>query len=144
MTIPAFVAALVSELDDALPDVQVTRSWPGPSAQPDEMVFINDTIESDMEIATIKAGRKWYDETFTVTVEVWVASPGELIDESAATVQDRAYELTDAIRSLLADEPKLADVKWGQMTGRPLTLVPFDKGWACQGLVSVEVSTRLT
>lgn len=144
MTIPAFVAALVTELDASLPDVQVTRSWPGPTAQENEMVFINDTIESDMQIATVKAGRKWYDETFTVTVEVWVASPGELLEDAAAAVQDRAYEITDTIRALLADEPKLADVRWGQITGRPLTLVPFSQGWACQGLVSVSVSTRLT
>ena len=142
--IPGFVAALVSAIDTALPNVQVTDAWPGPNAQPNEMVFINDTIESDMEIASIKAGRKLYDETFTVSVEVWVAKPGTLLAENATVVRSRAYDLTDTVRSLLADEPKLGNVRWGQISGRPLTLVPFDQGWACQGLVSVSVSVRLT
>lgn len=145
-TVPDFLAALVPLISAALPNVQVTEVWPGPNAQDTEMVFLGDVVENwDVEIPTMKAGRKQRQESYDVTVEAWVAKPGELREESATTARTRAIEIIDAIDDLLADTPEIiADIQHARLTGRGATLVPFDKGWACQATAVISVAARLT
>ena len=145
-TVPDFLAALVPLIAAALPNVKVAASWPGPDAQGDEMVFLGDSVENwDVDIPTMKAGRKQRQESYDVTVEAWVGKPGELREASATAARSRAIELIDAIDDLLADTPEIiADIQHARLTGRGATLVPFDKGWACQATATISVAARLT
>ena len=145
-TVPAFLAALESALTTALPGVQVSGAWPGPEITAEESVFIGDTVDDwDVAIAGMKTGRKHRTETYTVTVEAWVAKPGELRADSATEARTRAIALIDEIDEFLADDPKLIDsILHARLTGRGATNVPFGKGWACQATASIEVAARLT
>lgn len=145
-TVPAFLAALETALVSALPGVKVSGAWPGPEAQDAEMVFVGDSVDDwDVEIPSIKAGRKQRQESYTVTVEAWVAKPGALRAASAAEARSRAVELIDEIDDFLADNPKLIDsIQHARLVGRGATLVPFGQGWACQATASIEVAARLT
>jgi hypothetical protein len=145
-TVPDFLAAFVPLMAAALPGVKVTPVWPGPEAQDDEMVFMGDTVGNwDVDIPTMKAGRKQRQESYDVTVEAWVGKPGELREASATAARTRAIELIDAIDDLLADTPEvIADIQHARLTGRGATLVPFEKGWACQATATISVAARLT
>lgn len=145
-TVPDFLTALVPLLVAALPGVKVTEAWPGPEAQSDEMVFLADSVDNwDVEIPTMKAGRKQRQESYDVTVEAWVGKKGELRAASATAARTRAIELIDAIDSLLADDPEvIADIQHARLTGRGATLVPFEQGWACQATATISVAARLT
>ena len=145
-TVPAFLAALETALAAALPGVQVSSTWPGPDITEDESVFIGDEVADwDVEIPNIGPGRKQRQETYTVTVEAWVAKPGELRSASAVAARSRAIGLIDEIDEFLADTPKLIDsIQHARLTGRGATLVPFGKGWACQATAAIEVAARLT
>ena len=145
-TVPAFIDALLAAMTSALPSVQVSAAWPGPDADDEEMLFIGDAVESwDLEIPTMKAGRKQRQETYTVTVEAWVAKKGELRADSATAARTRAIELIDEIDEFLAETPSLLDsIQWARLTGRGATLVPFGQGWACQATAAIEVAARLT
>lgn len=141
-----FLEALLVELRAALPGVQVEASWPGPDVTEKESVFFGPAIDPwDVELANISAGRKHRQETYTVTVEVWVATPGELRAESKIAGLRRAMELTEAIGNLLADKPRLIpSIQYAELTARPATSVPFATGWSSQVAVSIEVHARLT
>ena len=145
-TVPAFLAALETALAAALPEVQVSGAWPGPEITANESVFISDEVSDwDVEIPTMKAGRKHRQETYTVTVEAWVAMPGELRAASATTARARAIALIDEIDEFLAETPTLVDsILWARLSGRGATLVPFGQGWACQATAAISVSARLT
>jgi hypothetical protein len=145
-TVPNFITALLSAMQTALPGVQVSPAWPGPDVTDEETLFVGSEVESwDVEIPTMKAGRKQRQETYTVTLEAWVAKPGLLRSESANAARTRAIEIIDAVDSFLADDPQLTpSVLWARMDGRGATLVPFDKGWSCQATASISVAARLT
>jgi hypothetical protein len=145
-TVPDFLTAFVPLIAEALPDVQVSPVWPGPNATEDETVFMGEAVENwDVEIPTMKAGRKQRQESYDVTVEAWVGKPGELREASATEARARAIELIDAIDDLLADTPEIiADIQHARLTGRGATLVPFDQGWACQATATISVAARLT
>lgn len=145
-TVPAFLDSLLAQIGSELSDVQVSSAWPGPNATENESVFIGDSIDNwNVEIPTMKAGRKQRQETYSLTVEAWVAVPGELRQDSAAAARSRAIELIDALDSLLADDPDLGEpILWARLTDRSATLVPFDKGWACQATATIDVEARLT
>lgn len=129
----------------ALPGVQVSDAWPGPDTA-NETLFIGEEIDDwDSDIPTMKAGRKQRQETYTLTIEAWVAVPGSLRSVSAGEARTRAIELIDVLDSLLADEPELIEgIQHARLTSRTATLVPFDKGWACQATASIQVEARLT
>lgn len=145
-TVPAFIDALLAAMTTALPAVQVSAAWPGPDANDEEMLFVGDAVEAwDLEIPTMKAGRKQRQETYTVTIEAWVAKPGLLRADSAAAARTRAIQIVDEVDSFLADEPELIDsILWARLGSRGATLVPFGPGWACQATASIEVAARLT
>ena len=145
-TVPAFIDALLAAMTTALPGVQVSAAWPGPDVTDEETLFIGAEVENwDLEIPTMKAGRKQRQETYTVSLEAWVAKPGLLRAESASAARTRAVEIIDAVDSFLADDPALTpSVLWARLEGRGATLVPFDKGWSCQATASISVAARLT
>lgn len=145
-TLPAFIDALLAAMQTALPGVQVSEAWPGPGITQDETLFIGGEVTSwDVDIPTMKAGRKQRQETYTVTLEAWVAQPGKLRAESANAARTRAVEIIDSVDSFLADDPELiASIQHARITSRGASLVPFEKGWSCQATASIEVAARLT
>lgn len=145
-TVPGVIDALLAAMQTALPGVQVEPAWPGPDTTESESLFIGPEITDwELEIPTMKAGRKQRQETYTITVEAWVAQPGKLRAESANAARTRAIELIDAVDSLLADEPGLtAEVLWARMGAREAALVPDGKGWSCQATAEIQVAARLT
>src|SRR5687767_13120938 len=93
----------------ALPGVQVSPAWPGPETA-NETLFISEEIPDwDVDIPTLKAGRKQRQETYTITVETWVAKPNEHRAASAGEARTRAIQIIDAIDDFLADDPELID-----------------------------------
>ena len=145
-TVPDFLAAIVPLIAAELPGVQVSPVWPGPDVTEDETVFMGDAVENwDVEIPTMKAGRKQRQESYDVTVEAWVGKQGQLREASATAARTRAIELIDVIDSMLANTPEIiADIQHARLTGRGAILVPFDKGWACQATATISVAARLT
>lgn len=145
-TVPAFIDALLAAMKTALPGVQVSPAWPGPDVTNEETLFIGDSIDDwTSTIPNMVGGRKQRQETYTVTVEAWVAKPGALRADSAEAARTRAIEIIDAVDSFLADDPELIDeIQHARLTDRGASLVPFDRGWACQASASIEVAARLT
>ena len=144
-TLPAFVTALLAAMQTALPSVQVSPAWPGPDTA-DETLFIGEEITDwDVDIPTMKAGRKQRQEAYVVTVHAWCAKPGELRAASAGAARTRAIALIDAVDSFLANDPELiAGIQHARLVARSASLVPFDKGWACQATADIQVEARLT
>lgn len=106
-TVPAVKAALVSLLTTAISDstVQVVWGRPQDSLIKSEFIHIAD-VGYSAEIANIKAGRKQYDEDYTVDVVIAVGKP-RATSEDAET---RAFALLEYLRDLLADDPSLGGV----------------------------------
>lgn len=146
-TMPTVEAAIVEALrdHDDLDGVQVEPAWPGPDAQR-EMIFLADDVPAwDLEIPNIKSGRKQRQETYTLTLEVWVFAPS-LRPPDAQVAKDRAVELADLIDDILADDPKLNNLDGVQrivVTSGSRSLVAFEKGWGCQVTRGIEVHARL-
>lgn len=141
-----FLDALLDALRTALPGVQVEAAWPGPDATKNESVFFGDSIEPwGTGIPALTTGRALRQESYTVTVEVWVAVPGELRPASKMASLRRSGELVASIDNLLANTPRLIpSIQYARLTARPATSVPFAKGWATQVAASIEVEARLT
>ena len=106
-TVPAVKAALVDLLATAVNDteVQVVYGRPQDSLVKAEFVHVAD-VSYSAEIANIKAGRKQYDENYTVDVVVAVGKPRGTSEDAEA----RAFALFEHLRDLLADDPSLGGV----------------------------------
>ena len=145
-TVPAFIDALLAAMKLALPGVQVEAAWPGPDVTDNETLFIGEAVTDwTSDIPTMVVGRQPRQESYTVTVEVWVAKPGALRAASAGEARTRAIEIVNAVDSFLADDPDLTvPISWARITSRGATLVPFGSGWACQATAEIEVEARLT
>lgn len=151
-TIPAVKAKLV-ELLSAESDVPVFYCWPGPSTPP-RCIFLGRhpelddiRIDAQSEIPTIKAGRKQRQEAYTVPVTVWSFRPD--LDSSAGQEAERdAFELATPLVGIVL--PSKVDLDLGPAVHRAsastvaTTLFPFMKGWACEVVVEVEVTARLS
>jgi len=159
-TIPTVKAQMVTKFTTALAtastaggQVQVSYAWPGPKTE-SESVFLGPhpetadiRLDRTSQIATIKAGRKHMDEDYTVRVTVWSFRP-DLSVEAANTCEARAFALLAHIEDEFADDPRLGlgvgVVKKAEIASTASTLLPFQKGWACELAVDIEVEARLT
>ena len=150
-TIPTVKTKLV-ELLDAAADAPVFYCWPGPSSPP-KAIFLGRHPELDdvridgrSEDPTIKTGRRQRQETYTVPVTVWTFRP-DLDSSAGQQVEKEAFELAEAVEDVLADNVDLQlgpAVHRAHLVGFASTLFPFQKGWACELVVDVEVTARLT
>lgn len=89
-------------------DVELTY---GPPRVPSrELSLFVGNVDGDLEVPNMKAGRKVYDDRFDV--ECWAVAwtPGEAENERA---DDLVEHLVEAVRSLLADRPTLAETDDG-------------------------------
>lgn len=142
--IPAFKSALISALSAraGLAGVTVTYAWPGPSAKP-EMVACS-TSRSTQDFANIKAGRKHRNEDAEVDVVVWVFQGGGTPVASDVT-EARSFAMAAEVEGELADDPTLGGVcEWSRIARVEAELVPFEKGWASQLILTLAVRARLT
>lgn len=141
-TFPAFKAALVTALD-AVADCQVAYRWPGPDTA-DEGIYLAD-LEGSKDLATIKAGRKWRDETFRVEVICQSFSAARSLGDLAAA-DVRVAELEAFLDGVLADSPTLNvdGVQWSAVTSYRTETVPFERGLAIRLTATVSVTSRLT
>jgi hypothetical protein len=159
-TIPTVKARIVTVLTTALAtagtsggQVPVTYAWPGPSTEP-ECVFLGPhpetadiRLDASHQVPTIKAGRKQRQEDYPVRVTVWEFRP-DLSPSDADDAEARAFLLAGAIEDALANDPTLGlaqgvvqHITVGDISS---TLFPFQKGWACELAIDVQVKARLT
>ena len=149
-TIPTVKAKLVDLLGAALP-VPVTYCWPGPNTA-QKAVFLGRhpelddiRIDGQQEIPTIKAGRRQRQEQYSVPITVWTFRP-DLDASAGAIAEQEAFELAGHVEDVLADNwtlglgPAVHKVSVDDVAS---TLFPFQKGWACELVVTVEVAARL-
>lgn len=150
-TIPSVKTKLVDLLTDAL-DVQVSYCWPGPSTAR-KAVFLGRhpdlddiRIDGQQEIPTIKAGRKQRQETYRVPVTCWTFRPD--LDPTAGSIcEAEAFEMAGRVEDVLAENWTLGlgpAVHRVSLEGVASTLFPFQKGWACELVLELDVSARLT
>lgn len=142
-------AALVTALDTGALAGKVHYAWPGPQASRGarELLWIDRVPPGSwtQDIPNIKAGRKQRQERYVHELVLWVAKP-ELTAADAQAAEERALELATVVENALADDVQLAEanIQWMVLSDRLLDLVPFEKGWGCQIVLSIEGNARLT
>lgn len=140
-------AALVTALNTGALAGNVHYAWPGPMASKGarELLWVDRVTDWTQEIAGIKAGRKQRQETYTFELVLWVAKP-ELTAAEAQAAFERSLVLAAVVEDQLANDVQLAQasIQWMVLTSRSLELVPFEKGWGCQIVLSIEGNARLT
>ena len=104
-TVPAVKAALVSLLTTALPSTQVTYGRPADSMLSRNCVWLGRAAGAD-RIPVMSAGRKVREQTYSVTVFVWVAKPRGTVEAA----EDEAHDLLAEVEDALADDPALGGV----------------------------------
>lgn len=141
-TVPAARAALVSLLAAALPTTQVAYSHPGEAAE-NNTVFLGDATVRH-ELATMRAGRRTRDESWSI--DVWVLATADGPD--AQTASEQAWTLVAAVENTLANDASagLGQPFWvavGDATER-LTFDEQRRGWESAIRLTVEGRARLT
>lgn len=145
-TVSTVRSALITSFEAELSGVPVFRSWPGPEAAPEMIVF--GSVDWDTyEIATIKAGRKHRQEEYGIEFELYVfGEPGSSPADPAAA-EDRALALLAAMENALADDvtggTDFATVQSVQLGPPRLDLRVFENNWACRISGQVDVRARL-
>lgn len=125
----------------------VYYAWPGPEVAKGrhELLWVDRVVDWTQEVPNMKAGRKQRQESYTFELVLWVAMP-ELTAATAVECDERAVELLDVVDDALADDVQLGetDLHWLLLTDRAHDLIPYETGWACQIVLSVEGQARLT
>lgn len=149
--VPAVKQAVVDKLRAAT-EVPVDYCWPGPSTEARHIFLgrhpeLDDVrIDGRQEVPTIKAGRKQSQETFDLPITHW-SFRGDLTPDAGAEVETDAYEMAEVLRTLVAEDWTLGlgpTVQRVSVLDTASTLFPFQKGWACELVVTLEVHARLT
>ena len=142
--IPGYKAALVAALAAraGLSATTVAYAWPGPSATA-EMIACS-TSRSSQDFANIKAGRKHRNEDAEIDAVVWVFQGGGTPVDADDT-EARSFAMAAEVEGELADDPTLGGVcEWSRIARVEAELVPFEKGWASQLILTLAVRARLT
>jgi len=150
-TIPAVKKKMVELFGAALP-VPTFYAWPGPSTPP-RCVFLGRhpelddiRIDGQSEIPTIKAGRKQRQETYQVPITVFSFRP-DLDPSGAALCESDAFDIASHVEDVMADNVTLGlspGVHRVSVETVASTLFPFQKGWACELVLTADVTARLT
>ena len=135
-TVVPVKTALVSLLTSAINDstVQVLYGRPNDSLVQRESVFVADVTYS-AEVANVKAGRKQYDEDYSVDV-VFTVARGRGV---GADTEARVFALFEFLRDLLADDVSLGGVDG--LAWATLASVTAQTAQESEGPVSVLVAT---
>lgn len=162
-TVPTVKARLVTLLTTALATsgptggpVQVAYAWTGGNMQ-SEAVFLgrrpSDAVSEPFHqatggsgIATLKAGRKLRNEDYPVELTIWTFRP-DLTPADAATADARGFALLAEVEDVLADDPKLGlgtAVIYTELTSFEHSLFPWEGGWACVIVPTIQVRARLS
>jgi hypothetical protein len=161
-TYPTFKASLFSALADEFlandPSVTVGYAWTPDigdravffgrfnfSADPDN---VGPSTFVDQEVPTIKAGRKQRQETYPLEVTVSAFRP-DLDSSAAAEAEADVWAMLAHVENVLAADPQAADTTVQYATVDRIEVVgggpiPFERGWVCVLVVSVDVNARLT
>lgn len=138
---------LVSQLDTGDLTGNVYYAWPGPEAAKNrhELLWVDRVRDWTQEVPNMKAGRKQRQESYTFELVLWVARP-ELTAETAVHCDERAIELMNVVDDGLADDVQLSEtaLHWLLLTDRAHDLIPYETGWGCQIVLSVQGQARLT
>lgn len=104
--LPATRTALVDLLKDHanLAGVTVARNLPTGDVLPRELVHIASTSTGSHEFATLRAGRKTRNESFTLTVVFDTILAASTDPEEA---EARVFEMFAALEDVIADDPSL-------------------------------------
>lgn len=149
-TVPSVKAGLVAKIA-ANTSVETTYAWPGPQTRSEAIFFgrhpeLQDLrVDGTHEIPNIKAGRKQRQEAYDLDLTVWAFRP-ELSSADAQTVEERVFAIAETVEDVLADDPTagLSQVQLIQVNDVTATLWPFQKGWACELVLQLNVRARLT
>lgn len=144
----ALLALLTTEFSGT--DVSVSYAWTG--ANLPQAVYLGRredvptwTSVIDSDIATIKAGRKWRDENYTIelTAETWRS---DVRPEDAAEVDAQAFTFIAEVEDVLANDPKLGltSIQWAKVRTIEVTGRVDGSGWVVVALITLEVRARLT
>jgi hypothetical protein len=145
--VPATEKALIQAMrsHQALSGVLVSPAWPGADSDR-EMVFLGyELLDWNLEVPTMKSGRKHRDETFTLQVIAWVFMES-LHPSEVQKATDRAHELIDVVDDILADDPTLGGVEclsWALPADGSRNVGPVDKGYAVEATRNVSAKARL-
>lgn len=104
-TVPAVKQALVALLAAALPSTQVSYGRPADSMLTRSCVWLGRAAGAD-RVPVMSAGRKTREQTYSVTVFVWVAKPRGTVEEA----ETEAHVLLTEVGDALADDPSLGGV----------------------------------
>lgn len=132
--------------------IPVDYAWPGAGTAP-EAVFLGRhpelddlRLDVDHDLRTLVAGRKQRQEVYELPMTVWTFRP-DLTADGAETCETRAFAILDPIEDVFADDPTIGlgsgVVQWVRIGGFASTLWPFQKGWACELLLTLNVQARL-
>lgn len=89
-------------------DIGVAKAWPvwpGDRFETDEM-FVADEIVGESSVPSMKAGRHYRDDEFTVTFKVKVASSKSSFDDTMA----RLFALVSIVDDVVAESSTLEDL----------------------------------
>lgn len=134
---------LLSQLQTALTDVQVTYSHPG-DTQRSEGVYLGDA-RSDQRIPVSRGGgRARREEVAILEIKCVAVKPGD----SLLKAETRAFELLAEVEDALADDPTIGGVATVMANIVRVDSVGFMEAetgqWGCEVTVEVELTTRLS
>jgi hypothetical protein len=147
LAIDQLVADLAADMTGANADVTVHEAWPGPDGSA-EMVVFGEVAWPDYRIATIKAGRQYRDEVFTLGFEVLIFGADDTSPANPKPARDRAFSVLAVLEAYLATDPRAGlavdVIKWAEL--KPETAGPriFENGWAYRIAGSFVANARLT
>lgn len=143
--VPSVLDASLVALNADLPaGVTAFESWPGPEAAA-EMVVLGDIEWADYDVASIKTGRQYRDEDWSVGFEVFVFGTSGSTPADPSTARDRAFVLAASVEDVFADNPKVGITSGGWARSRLTEAGPrvFEKGWAYRVAGRIHVHARL-
>lgn len=138
----AFVTAAATEVPSG---VTVWRTWPGQRAT-QRMVFFTDVDWASTEDATMKAGRRYRDESYDANFEIWHLVSGD--SEGGATAIDDVLAIYNACEEVVVKSGSTVRSVAGviNVTCEPVRLEPIevDTGWGVVMTARLSVTARLT
>lgn len=103
-TVYAMKAATVTAMDAnaALDGVQISHGYPGEGAIKREAIYV-DRVTGGHRIPVFRAGRKVREESYTITLVLFVQKDGV----TPAVVEARAFTMLQEVEDMLADNPTM-------------------------------------
>ena len=144
-TVSAVQAAFVAAASTAAPaGVTVWRTWPGQQAT-QRMVFFTEVDWDETDDALIKAGRRWRDESYSASFEIWHLEPGT--PDGGAEAIDDVLAIYNACEGVVvqADSTVRAVAGVTNVTCEParLELLEVGTGWGAVITGRLSVQARL-